>query len=208
MNCSQYEDLLAAHVEGLLERAAEQQLGAHLAECEACRTALEETRRLVRLLNEDRCAAVISSIAPVVIDRIVHEQATRLRRYGMMKKVARISVAAAVVAGVAISFSYVMLRPLGGRALRSRTLGGSQAGRGRGGPRPGRSRGTSGSSDPQVQGSGGSGFRTWISDTLTRPPDFTAARASTRTERLPSSRSRTRPAGPSSSSTTRPGQRP
>ena len=115
MTCSQCEDLFAAHFEGLLDEAAERQLGAHLAECEACRMSLDETRRLVHRLDEDRRGVVVPSITPVVMDRIVHEQAIRLRRYGMMKHVARISVAAAVLVGLGIGLLHPMSRPIGGR---------------------------------------------------------------------------------------------
>ena len=115
MICWQCEDLFAAHVDGLLDEAAERELGAHLAECEACRMSLDETRMLVRHLDEDRQAVVVPSITSVVMDRIVQKQAHHLRRYSMMKAVARISVAAAVLVGLAIALSHAVLRPIGGR---------------------------------------------------------------------------------------------
>ena len=114
MTCSQCEDLFAAHVDGWLDEAAERQLGAHLARCEACRMSLDETRRLVHRLDEDRREGV-PSITPLVMDRIVHEQAMRLRRYGMMKRVGRISVVAAAVVGLGIALLHGLSRPVGGR---------------------------------------------------------------------------------------------
>ncbi len=89
MTCSECVDLFAARVEGLLDEVAERQLGAHLADCEACRKSLDETRRLVRRLDEDRRGVGVLSITPLVMDRIVHEQALRLRRFGMMRYVAQ-----------------------------------------------------------------------------------------------------------------------
>ncbi len=117
MTCSQCEDLFAARVDGLLDEATARQFGAHLAECEACRMALDETRRLVDRLDEDRRTAIVPSIAPVVLDRIVHEQAIRLRRYGMMKRVARISAAAAVLIGLGFALLHTTLTPDGGRVF-------------------------------------------------------------------------------------------
>ena len=46
MKCSQCEDLFAAHIDGLLDDALAVQLENHLANCSACRFALDETRRL------------------------------------------------------------------------------------------------------------------------------------------------------------------
>ena len=115
MNCTQCEDLFAAHVDGLLDEAAERQLGEHLAECEACRMALDETRRLIERLDEDQRNVVVPSIVPLVMDRIVHDQAIHSRRYRVMKRVVRIAVAAAVLLGLTIALSHGLQRPLGGR---------------------------------------------------------------------------------------------
>jgi hypothetical protein len=115
MTCSQCEDMFAAHFEGLLDEAAERQLGAHLAECEACRMSLDETRQLVHRLAHEQQVVFVPSITPVVMDRIVHEQSKRLRRYDMIKLVARISVAAAVLACLGIGLLHPMSKPIGGR---------------------------------------------------------------------------------------------
>ncbi len=114
MTCAQCEDLLAARFDGLLDEAAEREFAAHLAACETCRMALDETRRLVQRLEEDG-RGVVPSIASAVMDQIVHEQAMRLRSVGMMKHVARISIAAAVLVGLGIALLYGMSRPIGGR---------------------------------------------------------------------------------------------
>jgi outer membrane lipoprotein-sorting protein len=116
MNCSQCEDLFAAHVEGLLGEAAEYQLEAHLDGCVDCRMLLDETRRLLDRLDEEGRRAPAPSITPGVMDRIIHQQALRLRRDGLMRQIARISVAAAVLVGLSIVLLQAMPRPLGGRA--------------------------------------------------------------------------------------------
>jgi hypothetical protein len=119
MNCSQCEDLFAAHVEGLLGGAAEWQLEAHLDGCADCRMLLDETRRLLDRLDEEGRCAPAPSITAGVMDRIVHQQALRLKRDGLMRHIARISVAAAVLVGLSIVLLQAMPRPLGGRAYAS-----------------------------------------------------------------------------------------
>ncbi len=115
MTCSQCEDLFAAHVDGLLDDDAERQLREHLTECEACRMSLDETRRLVHRLDDDGRSVVVRSITPVVMDRIVHIQAIRLRRYSTMKHLAKISVAAAVLIGLGFALLHPNSTPFGGR---------------------------------------------------------------------------------------------
>jgi hypothetical protein len=115
MTCSQYEDLFAAHLDGLLDQPAERDFRAHVAECEACRMSLDETRRLVHLLDEDKRGVTGSSITSAVMDRIIHEQARRLWRYGVMKRTAKISVAAIVLFGLGIALVHTMPRLDGGR---------------------------------------------------------------------------------------------
>jgi Putative zinc-finger len=116
MTCSQCEDLFAAHLEGLLDATSERQLEAHLAECPACRTAVDETRGLFRRLEEQGSAVVVSSITPVVMDQILLQQAIRFpRRNGIMRRVVKISVAAALLIGLGIVLSQALLTPTGGR---------------------------------------------------------------------------------------------
>jgi hypothetical protein len=117
MTCSQCEDLFAAHVDELLDGAAAREVGEHLAGCEACRVSLDETRALVQRLDEDQHSALVRSITPAVMNRIAHEQASRSRRSGVLKYLPRISVAAAVLAGLGIALIYGIPRPIGGRAF-------------------------------------------------------------------------------------------
>lgn len=103
MNCAETRDLFAAHVEGLLDPAASIALEDHLARCVDCREALDESRCLVaRLRRVGRPPS--SSITTAVMDRIVRQQAFRLRRLSAMKRVAaRVSIAATLlVAGTLI----------------------------------------------------------------------------------------------------------
>jgi hypothetical protein len=116
MNCSQCEHLLAAHLEGLLNETAVRQLEAHVAECRACAMSLEQTQRLFDRLNDDGDRVRESSIVPAVMDRIIDLQALRLRRIGIMKHVARIFVAAAVLVGLAIALLHGTPKPFSKRA--------------------------------------------------------------------------------------------
>lgn len=73
MNCSECEDLLAARVEDLLDAPVKPTLEAHLATCPACRTALDETCRLIDHLNDDVRRAAVPLITTAVMDRIVQQ---------------------------------------------------------------------------------------------------------------------------------------
>jgi hypothetical protein len=115
MNCSQCEDLLAAHLEGLLNDDGKREFEAHLYMCSACQMSFDETRRLFNRLDVDGRTVPASSIISTVMDRIVQQQALRLRRNGLMNHIARISVAAAVVAGLGFLLVQGMPRPFGGR---------------------------------------------------------------------------------------------
>jgi hypothetical protein len=115
MTCSQSENRFAAHLDGLLEEADERELETHLAECEDCRMALDETRRLVHRLDEHQHGVAVPAMTNAVMDRIVREQALRLTRYGMRKHVARIAVAAAVLIALGLALLHPMFRPIGGR---------------------------------------------------------------------------------------------
>jgi len=117
MNCSQTGELFAADAEGLLDETKRRQLETHLSECPACRVAVDETRGLIDRLERSGRYAVATSIAGAVVDRIVHQQALQLRRYTAMKRVIpRVSIAAALLVGVALALSHPIVGPGTGRA--------------------------------------------------------------------------------------------
>ncbi len=79
MNCQECRDELAAYLEGLLDETRRSQIEAHMAECSACQTELQEVRELTARLARDGLAARPPvSLENAVMDRILHEQALQL----------------------------------------------------------------------------------------------------------------------------------
>jgi hypothetical protein len=103
MNCSHCRDELAAFIEGLSDQETAGRIERHMADCPACRTALDEVRGLVdHLLNDGRAGRRVSLEAPVM-DRIAREQVLQTRRLQMRKRIRLLGVAGAVaVAGAAL----------------------------------------------------------------------------------------------------------
>ncbi len=116
MKCSQCEDLFAAHIDGLLDDALAVQLETHLANCSACRFALDETRRLFDHLMKDGQDAFVLSLSSPVMDRIIQKQDLQLRRNIQMKRIAKFTVGIALVVGLCIGFSLLISALAGGRA--------------------------------------------------------------------------------------------
>jgi hypothetical protein len=105
MDCSQCQEQLTTHIEGLLDGTELDQIESHLAACPTCRDELDGLRRLADSLMADGRAASTISLDTQIMDRIVHEQTLQLRRISMnrMIKIA-IAVAALIVVGVGITY--------------------------------------------------------------------------------------------------------
>lgn len=98
MNCSEAQLLIGAHLEGLLDASTAAAVEEHLAGCPNCRSTLDESRHLFARLREIGRAAS-PSITTGVMDKIIHQQAARLRRNSVMKRIAaRLAIAAALLA--------------------------------------------------------------------------------------------------------------
>jgi hypothetical protein len=115
MNCAEYQELLVAYLEGLLEDSQKQAVEEHVRQCETCRTELEGLQTLQqRLVGNGKALAVGAETAPSpledeVMNRILREQSARLksaaqagaglrlRRLIMKSTTVKIAVAAAVV---------------------------------------------------------------------------------------------------------------
>jgi hypothetical protein len=118
MNCRQCEQAFAAAFEGCLDANASGLLAAHLATCPACRHAFEETRRLVTRLAGGAMTPETTehSMADAVADRIIREQALRLRRIEMMHgRIARVAAAAVLLVAIG-GLSATLLTRFGGKA--------------------------------------------------------------------------------------------
>ena len=115
MNCRECKELLAPYVEGLLDPPVLKQFESHLSTCPVCRAELDEVQQVLELLASDARAVPGASLDTPVMDRVVREQALRLRRVPM-KRAVRVTVAAAVLIGVCIGVWYLISAPGGGRA--------------------------------------------------------------------------------------------
>jgi hypothetical protein len=97
MNCQQCRENLVAYAEGLLDSMQRSQVELHLADCEPCRAEAEATRRLFdRLVRTGRAAPSVRWDFRLT-DQLISERHSRQRRR-IMTRIARISVAAAVLA--------------------------------------------------------------------------------------------------------------
>lgn len=124
MNCVACKDGLVEYVEGLLAEADRAAMHAHLQECPACRTEIEQLALAhARLLSDGRAGPPVALAGPVM-DRILRNQTLQPRetlwRRIMAHRIAASGVAAAVcvvAASIALSFAY---RPGGkhGNAVR------------------------------------------------------------------------------------------
>ena len=116
MNCSKCQELLLAHLEGLLDRPEERDLALHLQSCEACRIEAEGLAGLRERLLRDGSALAGKPLGGQVMDRIFREQAFKVRRITMLRKYGkRFSVAAAAI--VLLAGAVAVLRFVGAERL-------------------------------------------------------------------------------------------
>jgi hypothetical protein len=111
MNCSEYLDLLAARMEGLLDEAASERLERHLRTCEVCRS---EATALAEL--HDRLSAMTGpnparSLRGPVMERIQNERQLEERRLTMKGRLTRRFAIAASLAIVAATVAALLLLP-------------------------------------------------------------------------------------------------
>ncbi len=79
MNCTEFEDSLVAHAEGLLDAATAEACSRHLAACNACRTRHAALQQLQRDLTARAAPAAGIALADAVVARI-HASPTRAAR--------------------------------------------------------------------------------------------------------------------------------
>jgi len=102
VECEHFEMRFAAAIEGHLGGDDAAALAAHLAVCPACREAFEETRGVVERLGASEWAeAGAPSLVAAVSDRIIREQARRLRAGAIVRR-RIVNVAAAAVVLIAV----------------------------------------------------------------------------------------------------------
>jgi outer membrane lipoprotein-sorting protein len=109
MNCAEYQELLVAYLEGLLDDSQKQAIEEHVKQCDTCRTQLQELQTLQQRLVDSGKALAQSDLEDQVMNRILREQSARLksaapagtglrlRRLIMKSSTIKIAVAAAVI---------------------------------------------------------------------------------------------------------------
>ena len=107
MNCPKCEDLFSSYIHGLLDDGLAGEFETHVADCTICRIALEETHQLFDRLTKDSKGLSAFSMSTAVMDRILQEQARRLRR-APIHRFSRIAIAASLLVGVCAGIWYLV----------------------------------------------------------------------------------------------------
>ncbi len=115
MNCTETTELLAADFEGVLEPSLRDHVEAHLLECRVCRMARNDTAVLVERLTDQGRASPPPSLGGPVMERILREQALRLRRSALRRRIVPIAAAAACLLGIWLASAHLGSAPGGGK---------------------------------------------------------------------------------------------
>jgi len=103
MKCEECRERLVAHIEGLLDGAAADQLGDHLRDCPPCQAELAELMQLRSRLRGAARHQPAASFQADVINGIMRKQARPIRRITMLAR--RRRVAAAIIAAALLGAS-------------------------------------------------------------------------------------------------------
>jgi outer membrane lipoprotein-sorting protein len=115
MNCSECRELLVGYIEGLLDDNLNQAVKSHLDICAECRKELEQVTALQKRLVANGASHGQNDLENAVMDRIVREQALKLRksdenkqhknfwRLVMRNKLARLAAAAVILIAIVVS---------------------------------------------------------------------------------------------------------
>ncbi len=80
MNCAEYRELLVGYIEGLLDDNLNQAVKSHVDICAECRKELEQVSLLQKRLVANGASHGQNDLENAVMDRIVREQALKLRK--------------------------------------------------------------------------------------------------------------------------------
>jgi outer membrane lipoprotein-sorting protein len=115
MNCSQCRELLVGYIEGLLDDNLNQAVKSHLDICAECRKELEQVSSLQKRLVANGASHGQNDLENAVMDRIVREQALKLRkanqdkhqvniwRFIMRSPITRLTAAAVILVAIVVS---------------------------------------------------------------------------------------------------------
>ncbi len=118
MNCSQCRELLVGYIEELLDADQNQAVKSHLDTCAECRKELEQVTSLQNRLVVNGAIHSQNDLENAVMDRIVREQALKLRKTNQVKqhvnfwrmimknRIVKLATAAVVVAAVIVGIHY------------------------------------------------------------------------------------------------------
>ena len=125
MNCSQYREDFGAYLEGLLDESLREQMETHVTECPGCQAELQAVRQLVAELSREahwltssqwhpqNCRSGTPCLTPpgpgsasveftdAVMDRILQQQATELRRLKMRRRIRVLGISGVMAVGIA-----------------------------------------------------------------------------------------------------------
>jgi hypothetical protein len=111
MNCNECRKLLVPYIEGLLDNSDKQLVETHLRECPACKADADDFTRLNTSLMSCRTKFEHENLESNVSDRILKEQALKLRKITMLKTYTKRGLgfvaAAAVIVAVVLSITIV-----------------------------------------------------------------------------------------------------
>jgi outer membrane lipoprotein-sorting protein len=118
MNCSQCRELLVGYIEGLLDDNLNQAVRSHLNICSECRKELEQVTALQKRLVANGAGHGQNDLENAVMDRIVREQALKLRKTNQVKQnlnfwrfimrspITKLAMAAAVIIAAGLAIYY------------------------------------------------------------------------------------------------------
>ena len=118
MNCSQCRELLVGYIEGLLDDNLNQAVRSHLNICAECRKELEQVTSLQKRLVANGANHGQNDLENAVMDRIVREQALKLRKANhdnqhsniwrliMRSPITKLAMAAIIIVAVIVGIHY------------------------------------------------------------------------------------------------------
>lgn len=115
MNCAESKELLVGYIEGLLDSHQNENVRQHLNECADCRKELEQIKALQNRLVANGHLASQNDLENTVMDRIIREQALKLRKAGeekprlnfwrvvMKNRITKLAAAAVIIIAVTLA---------------------------------------------------------------------------------------------------------
>jgi hypothetical protein len=119
MNCADCRELLVGYIEGLLDAHQNEEICRHLKTCIDCRKELEEAKALQNRLVVNGHRSNANDIENAVMDRIIREQAFKLRKANqdkqhvniwrliMRNRIVQLAAAAAIIIAILVGIYFI-----------------------------------------------------------------------------------------------------